>query len=42
MGSSAAWELSKSGHKILLVEKQDSTYETGSSLGESRFSHSSG
>jgi len=42
MGSSAAWELSKAGHKVLLIEKQDSNYETGSSLGESRFSHSRG
>jgi len=42
MGSSTGWELSKSSQKILLIEKQDSKYETGSSKGETRFSHSSG
>ena len=42
MGSSTGWELSKSGQKMLLIEKQDSKYETGSSFGEARFSHSSG
>ncbi len=42
MGSSAGWELSKSGEKVLLIEQQDKTYTFGSSLGEARISRSLG
>jgi glycine/D-amino acid oxidase-like deaminating enzyme len=42
MGSSTAWELSKSGEKILLIEQQDSIYTSGSSYGEARISRSLG
>lgn len=42
MGSSAGWELSKSGEEVLLIEQQDKTYTFGSSLGEARISRSLG
>ena len=38
MGSSTAWELSKYGQNVLLIEQQDSVYTFGSSLGEARIS----
>ena len=42
MGSSIAWELSKYGQDVLLLEQQDSVYTFGSSLGEARISRSLG
>lgn len=42
IGSSTAWELSKYGEKVLLIEQQDSVYTFGSSLGEARISRSLG
>jgi len=42
MGSSAAWELSKYGENVLLIEQQDSIYTFGSSFGEARISRSLG
>jgi len=42
MGSSTAWELSKYGENVLLIEQQDSIYTFGSSLGEARISRSLG
>lgn len=42
MGSSTAWELSKNGQNVLLIEQQDSIYTFGSSLGEARISRSLG
>ncbi|WP_395339526.1 FAD-dependent oxidoreductase [Ningiella sp. W23] len=42
MGSSAGWELSKSGEEVLLIEQQDEKYTFGSSLGEARISRSLG
>lgn len=36
MGSSTAWQLAKSGKRVLLIEQQDSIYTYGSSLGEAR------
>ncbi|MCA0133239.1 FAD-dependent oxidoreductase [Winogradskyella alexanderae] len=42
MGSSTAWELSKYGQNVLLLEQQDSIYTFGSSLGEARISRSLG
>lgn len=42
MGSSTAWELSKNGERVLLIEQQDSIYTFGSSLGEARISRSLG
>ncbi len=42
MGSSAAWELSKYGQSVLLIEQQDSIYTFGSSFGEARISRSLG
>lgn len=42
MGSSTAWELSKYGQNVLLVEQQDSIYTFGSSFGETRISRSLG
>jgi len=38
MGSSTAWELSKYGQNVLLLEQQDSIYTFGSSFGEARIS----
>lgn len=40
MGSSTAWQLSKQGFKIRLIEKQDSIYTQGSSYGEARIARS--
>jgi len=42
MGSSTAWELSKYGQTVLLIEQQDSIYTFGSSFGEARISRSFG
>jgi len=42
MGSSTAWELSKYGEKVLLIEQQDFLYTFGSSFGEARISRSLG
>jgi len=42
MGSSTAWELSKYGQDVLLIEQQDSVYTFGSSFGEARISRSLG
>lgn len=42
IGSSTAWELSKYGEEVLLIEQQDSVYTFGSSLGEARISRSLG
>lgn len=42
MGSSTAWELSKYGQNVLLLEQQDSVYTFGSSSGEARISRSLG
>jgi glycine/D-amino acid oxidase-like deaminating enzyme len=42
MGSAAAWELSKHGQNVLLIEQQDSIYTYGSSFGEARISRSLG
>ena len=41
MGSSTAWHLSDQGNSILLLEKQDSIYNQGSSYGEARIARSS-
>ncbi|MEP0265381.1 FAD-dependent oxidoreductase [Dokdonia sp.] len=40
MGSSTAWQLSKKGKSVLLLEKQDSIYTQGSSYGEARIARS--
>jgi glycine/D-amino acid oxidase-like deaminating enzyme len=42
MGSSAAWQLSQYGEKVLLIEQQGPVYTYGSSYGESRISRSLG
>lgn len=42
MGSSTAWQLSKYGEDVLLIEQQDSIYTFGSSLGAARISRSLG
>ena len=42
MGSATAWELSKHGQNVLLIEQQDSIYTYGSSFGEARISRSLG
>ena len=42
MGSSTGWQLSKQGKEVLLIERQDSVYTFGSSLGEARISRSLG
>jgi glycine/D-amino acid oxidase-like deaminating enzyme len=42
MGSSAAWQLSHYGEKLMLIEQQGPNYKTGSSYGESRISRSLG
>ncbi|MFT5254610.1 MAG: glycine/D-amino acid oxidase-like deaminating enzyme, partial [Flavobacteriales bacterium] len=42
MGSSAAWQLSQYGEKVLLIEQQGPIYTNGSSYGESRISRSLG
>jgi len=36
MGCAAAWELSKAGEKVILLEAQSEEYSTGSSIGNSR------
>lgn len=40
MGSSTAWQLSRQGNSVLLIEKQDSIYHQGSSFGEARIARS--
>ncbi len=42
MGSSAAWQLSRQGQQVLLMEQQDSVYTFGSSFGDARISRSLG
>lgn len=42
MGSSAAWQLSNYGEKVLLLERQDKKYREGSSAGVSRITRSLG
>lgn len=42
IGSSTAWELSKYGEEVLMIEQQDSVYTFGSSFGEARISRSLG
>lgn len=42
MGSSTAWELSKAGEEVLLLEQQDSVYTYGSSYGEARITRNLG
>ncbi|MCW5517970.1 NAD(P)/FAD-dependent oxidoreductase [Muriicola sp. Z0-33] len=42
MGSSTAWELSKYGNDVLLIEQQNAVYTFGSSFGEARISRSLG
>ncbi len=40
MGSATAWQLSKQGYRVRLIEKQDSIYTQGSSYGEARIARS--
>ena len=40
MGSAAAWHLSKQGREVLVLEKQDSIYSQGSSMGDARIARS--
>ncbi|NRB50197.1 MAG: FAD-dependent oxidoreductase [Saprospiraceae bacterium] len=40
MGSATAWQLSKQGYQVRLIEKQDSIYTQGSSFGEARIARS--
>lgn len=42
MGSSTAWQLARSGQRVLLLEKQGEVYTQGSSFGEARISRSLG
>ena len=42
MGSSTAWQLSRRGQRVLLLEKQGEVYTQGSSFGEARISRSLG
>lgn len=42
MGSAAAWQLSKYGEKVVLLEQQSSNYKEGSSFGKSRITRSLG
>lgn len=42
MGSSAAWQLSRQGESVLLIEQQPNVYKNGSSYGESRIARSLG
>lgn len=42
MGSSAAWQLSNYGEKVLLIEQQGKKYKEGSSYGASRITRSLG
>ena len=41
MGSATAWQLSKNGEDVLLLEKQPEEYNSGSSYGEARIARSS-
>jgi len=41
MGSATAWQLANEGHKVLLIEQQDTVYTTGSSQGTARIARSS-
>ena len=40
-GSATAWQLAKAGKKVVLIEKQDSIYTSGSSKGKARIARSS-
>ena len=40
MGSAAAWHLADQGQNVILLEKQDSVYSEGSSLGKARIARS--
>jgi len=40
MGSATAWQLSRQGNEVLLLEKQDSIYTQGSSYGVARIARS--
>ena len=40
MGSATAWQLAKQGQAVLLLEKQDSIYQEGSSYGQARIARS--
>ena len=42
MGSATAWELSKAGEKVMLIEQQGEHYKSGSSYGDARISRSLG
>lgn len=42
MGSAAAWQLANAGQEVILIERQSSTYTSGSSFGESRICRSLG
>lgn len=42
MGSSAAWQVAKSGRRVILLEQQDREYNNGSSFGEARICRSLG
>ncbi|MFK7771268.1 MAG: FAD-dependent oxidoreductase [Saprospiraceae bacterium] len=42
MGSSVAWQLSQYGEKVLLLEQQDTKYQTGSSFGKARITRNLG
>ncbi len=42
MGSATAWQLSKAGENVLLLEQQDEDYTYGSSYGEARICRSLG
>lgn len=42
MGSSTAWQLSKNGTNVLLIEQQSQDYTFGSSFGEARISRNLG
>lgn len=42
MGSGTAWQLSKYGEELTLIEQQDKIYTAGSSFGEARISRSFG
>jgi len=41
MGSASAWQLADRGVPVILLEKQDSIYDSGSSLGQARIARSS-
>lgn len=42
MGSSVTWKIAEQGEKVVLLEKQDKTYNNGSSYGAARISRSLG